>query len=121
VRPLTEQQVRRSLVNRSRGEANGRTLPRGFDALEWAELEMLGRRDPKAPLREETPEAVASTTATLAENAAHLARLLEAPPYCWAASRSAPLVLGSAAGGCPRRRSSRPTTASRASATTTPP
>jgi multimeric flavodoxin WrbA len=30
---------------------------------------------------EETPEAVASTTATLAENAAHLARALKASPY----------------------------------------
>lgn len=30
---------------------------------------------------DETPEAVASTTATLAENAAHLARLLKANPY----------------------------------------
>ncbi|RBY85016.1 flavodoxin family protein [Blastococcus sp. TF02A-30] len=30
---------------------------------------------------EETPEAVASTTATLAENAAHLARALRAAPY----------------------------------------
>jgi hypothetical protein len=30
---------------------------------------------------EETPEAVASTTATLAANAAHLVRLLEAHPY----------------------------------------
>ncbi len=30
---------------------------------------------------EETPEAVASTNATLAENAAHLARLLKAAPY----------------------------------------
>ncbi|WP_040337472.1 flavodoxin family protein [Candidatus Blastococcus massiliensis] len=30
---------------------------------------------------EETPEAVASTTATLAENAAHLARILKASPY----------------------------------------
>ncbi|MCV2491782.1 NAD(P)H-dependent oxidoreductase [Geodermatophilus sp. YIM 151500] len=30
---------------------------------------------------DETPEAVASTTATLAANAAHLARLLEATPY----------------------------------------
>ena len=30
---------------------------------------------------EETPEAVASTTATLAENAAHLARALRADPY----------------------------------------
>ena len=30
---------------------------------------------------DETPEAVASTTATLAENAAHLARALKAQPY----------------------------------------
>ncbi|WP_255523233.1 hypothetical protein [Blastococcus sp. TML/M2B] len=30
---------------------------------------------------DETPEAVASTTATLAENAAHLARALTATPY----------------------------------------
>ena len=49
--PLTEQQVRRSLVNCSRGEANGLTLPKGFDALDWAELDVLGWRDPKAPLR----------------------------------------------------------------------
>ena len=30
---------------------------------------------------DETPEAVASATATLAENAAHLARVLKASPY----------------------------------------
>jgi hypothetical protein len=51
VRVLTEQQVRRSFVNCSKGEANGLALPRGFDALDWAELEVLGWRDPKAPLR----------------------------------------------------------------------
>jgi hypothetical protein len=51
VRVLTEKQVRRSFVNCSRGEAEGLTLPRGFDALDWAELEVLGWRDPKAPLR----------------------------------------------------------------------
>ena len=48
---LTEQQVRRSFVNCSKGEANSLALPRGFDALDWAELEVLGWRDPKAPLR----------------------------------------------------------------------
>ena len=44
----------------------------------WNDVAMGGRdyRD-----LEETPEAVASTTATLAANAAHLARLLEADPY----------------------------------------
>jgi FBP C-terminal treble-clef zinc-finger len=51
VRALTEQQVRRSFVNCSRGEANSLTLPKGFDVLDWSELELLGWRDPKAPLR----------------------------------------------------------------------
>src|SRR3954452_4250772 len=51
VHALTETQVRRSFVNCSRGEANGLTLPKGFDGLDWTDLEMLGWRDPKAPLR----------------------------------------------------------------------
>jgi hypothetical protein len=51
VRPLTEPQVRRSFVNCSRGEARGLTLPRGFADLEWSGLDVLGWRDPKAPLR----------------------------------------------------------------------
>ncbi|MGY1770317.1 FBP domain-containing protein [Blastococcus sp. SYSU D00813] len=49
--PLTEQQVRRSFVNCSKGEANAATLPRDFETLPWEELELLGWRDPKAPLR----------------------------------------------------------------------
>jgi hypothetical protein len=51
VRALTEQQVRRSFVNCSRGEANSLALPKGFDVLDWPDLEMVGWRDPKAPLR----------------------------------------------------------------------
>jgi FBP C-terminal treble-clef zinc-finger len=51
VNALTEQQVRRSMVNCSQGEAKGLTLPKDFADLEWAELELLGWRDPKAPLR----------------------------------------------------------------------
>ena len=51
MRPLTEQQVRRSFVNCSRGEAQGLTLPKGFGELDWAELDLLGWRDPRAPLR----------------------------------------------------------------------
>jgi hypothetical protein len=51
VRELTEQQVRRSFVNCSRGEARTLSLPKGFPELEWAELDLLGWRDPKAPLR----------------------------------------------------------------------
>ena len=51
MRVLTEQQVRRSFVNCSQGEAKGLTLPKDFGALDWAQLELLGWRDPKAPLR----------------------------------------------------------------------
>ncbi len=49
--PLTEQQVRRSFVNCSKGEANAATLPRDLESLPWEDLELLGWRDPKAPLR----------------------------------------------------------------------
>jgi hypothetical protein len=48
---MTEQQIRRSFVNCSRGEAQGLTLPKGFADLEWASLDLLGWRDPRAPLR----------------------------------------------------------------------
>jgi hypothetical protein len=51
VHVLTEQQVRRSFLNCSQGEAKGLTLPKDFAGLAWAELELLGWRDPKAPLR----------------------------------------------------------------------
>jgi FBP C-terminal treble-clef zinc-finger len=51
MRPMTEQQVRRSFVNCSRGEAQGLTLPKGFAELDWDQLDLLGWRDPKAPLR----------------------------------------------------------------------
>ena len=51
VRTLTEPQLRRSFVNCSRGEARGLTLPRNLADLDWDELDLLGWRDPKAPLR----------------------------------------------------------------------
>jgi len=51
MRPMTEQQVRRSFVNCSRGEAQGLTLPKDFGRLDWDALDLLGWRDPKAPLR----------------------------------------------------------------------
>jgi hypothetical protein len=51
VHVLTERQLRRSFVNATRGETASLTLPKGFEALAWAELELLGWRDPKAPLR----------------------------------------------------------------------
>jgi hypothetical protein len=47
----TEQEVRRSFVNCSRGEAASLTMPPGFAELDWSTLELLGWRDPKAPLR----------------------------------------------------------------------
>jgi hypothetical protein len=51
VHVLTERQIRRSFVNCSQGEAKALTLPKDFGTLGWAELEVLGWRDPKAPLR----------------------------------------------------------------------
>ncbi|MGY1716213.1 FBP domain-containing protein [Geodermatophilus sp. SYSU D01106] len=48
---MTEQQVRRSFVNCSKGEANSATLPRDLGDLPWDTLDVLGWRDPKAPLR----------------------------------------------------------------------
>jgi hypothetical protein len=48
---MTEQQVRRSFVNCSKGEANTATLPRDLADQPWDGLEVLGWRDPKAPLR----------------------------------------------------------------------
>jgi hypothetical protein len=51
VTPLSEQDIRRSFVNCSRGEAAAVTLPKGLDGLAWDELAVLGWRDAKAPLR----------------------------------------------------------------------
>jgi hypothetical protein len=51
VHALSEQQVRRSFVNCSQGEAKGLALPKDFEDLDWASPELLGWRDPKAPLR----------------------------------------------------------------------
>jgi hypothetical protein len=51
MRPLTEHRLRRSFVNCTRGEAQGLTPPRGFAELAWEDLDLLGWRDPRAPLR----------------------------------------------------------------------
>jgi hypothetical protein len=51
VHALTELEIRRSLVNCSRSEAADATLPRDLDQLDWACLDVLGWRDPRAPLR----------------------------------------------------------------------
>ncbi|MEV0648495.1 FBP domain-containing protein [Phytomonospora sp. NPDC050363] len=49
--PLTEAQIRRSMTNCSRGEADKLTLPGKLDEVAWDRVDFLGWRDPKAPLR----------------------------------------------------------------------
>ena len=51
MRALTEQQIRRSFVNCSRSEAQAMTVPRDLAVVPWEDLEFLGWRDPRAPLR----------------------------------------------------------------------
>ncbi|OMQ14703.1 hypothetical protein A7K94_0214680 [Modestobacter sp. VKM Ac-2676] len=48
---LSEAAIRRSLVNCSRSEAAAMTLPRDIDDVDWAAVDVLGWRDPKAELR----------------------------------------------------------------------
>jgi hypothetical protein len=48
--PLTAPQVRKAFVNMSRGEASRVNLP-DLDEQPWEDLDYLGWRDPKAPLR----------------------------------------------------------------------
>jgi hypothetical protein len=48
---MSEQDIRRSIVNCSRGEAASMTLPRELESLDWESLTFLAWRDPKAPLR----------------------------------------------------------------------
>jgi hypothetical protein len=85
MRPLTEQQVRRSFVNCSQGEAKGLALPEDFDILDWSQLELLGWRDPKAPLRgylvvetDERPVGIAVRAEVVAERAAELRERVQA-------------------------------------------
>ncbi|MFG2332552.1 FBP domain-containing protein [Streptomyces sp. NPDC048604] len=49
--PLTEQQIRASFVNCTKGEASRLRLPLDFAELPWQELDFLGWVDPGAPLR----------------------------------------------------------------------
>ncbi|MET0864676.1 MAG: FBP domain-containing protein [Nakamurella sp.] len=51
MKPATQQEIRASLANCSRGEAARMTFPAGYRDLSWADIEYLGWRDPKAPLR----------------------------------------------------------------------
>ncbi|MFI1164681.1 FBP domain-containing protein [Streptomyces sp. NPDC020801] len=51
MRPLTEQDVRSSFVNCSKGEAKRLALPRDLAERPWNDLDFLGWRDPGAPDR----------------------------------------------------------------------
>ncbi|MEE2524617.1 FBP domain-containing protein [Pseudarthrobacter sp. J75] len=48
---ISPQQIRSSFVNASRSEAAKLNLPQDFDSLDWENLDFLGWRDPKMPLR----------------------------------------------------------------------
>ncbi|KSU70813.1 FBP C-terminal treble-clef zinc-finger [Pseudarthrobacter enclensis] len=48
---VTPQQIRSSFVNASRSEAAKLNLPPNFGDLDWDNLDFLGWRDPKMPLR----------------------------------------------------------------------
>ncbi|MFJ3583164.1 FBP domain-containing protein [Streptomyces sp. NPDC090127] len=51
VEPLTDQQIRSSFVNCTKGEAGRLKLPLDFAELPWQDLDFLGWVDPGAPLR----------------------------------------------------------------------
>ncbi|MFR9787429.1 FBP domain-containing protein [Streptomyces sp. MB22_4] len=51
MRPLTEQDIRSSFVNCSKGEAKRLAVPRDLGERPWADLDFLGWRDPGAPDR----------------------------------------------------------------------
>ncbi|NEC28211.1 FBP domain-containing protein [Streptomyces sp. SID8111] len=51
MRPLTEQDIRSSFINCSKGEAKRLTVPRDLGERPWADLDFLGWRDPGAPDR----------------------------------------------------------------------
>ncbi|MHC5904508.1 FBP domain-containing protein [Streptomyces sp. S6] len=51
MRALTEQEIRNSFVNCSKGEAKRLAIPRDLDEHPWDDLDFLGWRDPGAPDR----------------------------------------------------------------------
>lgn len=51
MRSLTEQDIRNSFVNCSKGEAKRLAIPRDLDDRPWDDLDFLGWRDPGAPDR----------------------------------------------------------------------
>ncbi|MFG2881399.1 FBP domain-containing protein [Streptomyces sp. NPDC048297] len=51
MRPITEQDIRDSFVNCSKGEAKRLAVPRDLGERPWDDLDFLGWRDPGAPDR----------------------------------------------------------------------
>ncbi|MFI6491621.1 FBP domain-containing protein [Streptomyces sp. NPDC050564] len=51
MRSLTEQDIRNSFINCSKGEAKRLAIPRDLDDRPWDDLDFLGWRDPGAPDR----------------------------------------------------------------------
>lgn len=51
MRPLTEQDIRSSFINCSKGEAKRLAIPRDLAERPWNDLDFLGWRDPGAPDR----------------------------------------------------------------------
>ncbi|MFJ2606282.1 FBP domain-containing protein [Streptomyces sp. NPDC091279] len=51
MKSLTEQEIRASFVNCSKGEAKRLAVPRDLDDRPWDDLDFLGWRDPGAPDR----------------------------------------------------------------------
>lgn len=51
MRPIIEDDIRRSFVNCSKGEAQRLAVPRDLDEQPWDDLDFLGWRDPGAPDR----------------------------------------------------------------------
>lgn len=51
MKSLTEQDIRGSFINCSKGEAKRLAVPRDLDERPWEDLDFLGWRDPGAPDR----------------------------------------------------------------------
>ncbi|MFE0358214.1 FBP domain-containing protein [Streptomyces nigra] len=51
MKALTEQEIRRSFVNCTKGEAKRLSVPRDLTERPWDDLDFLGWRDPQAPER----------------------------------------------------------------------
>jgi len=51
VEPLSENEIRSSFVNCSKGEAKGLTLPAPMRSIRWEDIDFLGWRDPRATER----------------------------------------------------------------------